>query len=401
MKARQLLPLFICNATPLTIGMGLFPLLPSYAAHFGATNTLVGLYLAIVSIASATSVSLTSWLGARFAPRKVFLVGSLLGPPSLWLLGQATTLWQVVLLTAMAWFSGGITLTLLSVYIGLAADKRSRGRTFSVMFLAYPVGAIVGGAIIGQVLAWSGYTMMFTILGLFWMVQPVLGWATLRQWPSARVVHVEPKTTVAPVGRTFAALLFSSLFALLAMNSGRLSTPLAMQNLAFAPSTIASTATVAGLFTIPVVLFLGTLSDRLGRARSLILTYVLAAFAIGTLLVATQLWHFWVAATLLFVAWCASRSIASALAADILQPQQLNRDLARLNTMDGVASIIGFAGTGFVLDTLGGTALYLLGLVLIGMAIFAQVQRQTHKTAPITSTFTSLSAVASGEPPIS
>jgi MFS family permease len=400
MKARQLIYLFICNVTPLTIGMGLFPLLPSYAARFGATNTLVGLFFAIVYLSSAASVSLSGWLAARFAPRKVFLAGSLLGPPSMLLLGQATALWQVVFLTAMAWFSGGITLTLLSVYIGLAADERSRGRTFSLMFLAYPVGAVVGGTIISQVLAWSGYTLMFTSLGIVWMIQPVLGWIALRNWPAARAKGSMPNNAVTPAGQAFIALLAASLLSLLAINSGRLSTPLAMRHLDFAPSTIASTATVAGLFTIPVVLLLGTLSDRLGRARTLLLAYGLAACGVGMLLVATQLWHFWAAATLLFAAWCASRSIASALATDLLRPEQLNRELTRLSTMEAVASIIGFAGAGYALDKLGGSALYLLALALIGAAALL-IRRPGARRAATTRPFTSLPAIAPGEPPAS
>jgi hypothetical protein len=48
MKLRTFIMLFICHAVPLFIGMGLFPLLPLYAARFGATRTDIGIFYAVV-----------------------------------------------------------------------------------------------------------------------------------------------------------------------------------------------------------------------------------------------------------------------------------------------------------------------------------------------------------------
>ncbi len=48
MRHKQLAFLFICNYLPPFVGMGLFPLLPLYAAQFGATRTIIGIYYAVV-----------------------------------------------------------------------------------------------------------------------------------------------------------------------------------------------------------------------------------------------------------------------------------------------------------------------------------------------------------------
>ncbi len=48
MKTRQLLYLFICDFAILFTGAGLFPLLPLYDAHFGATRTLSGMHLTLL-----------------------------------------------------------------------------------------------------------------------------------------------------------------------------------------------------------------------------------------------------------------------------------------------------------------------------------------------------------------
>ncbi len=52
MRNRQLALLFIGSYVPPFVGMGLFPILPLYAAQFGATHTMVGIYYAIVYLAS-------------------------------------------------------------------------------------------------------------------------------------------------------------------------------------------------------------------------------------------------------------------------------------------------------------------------------------------------------------
>ena len=64
LKNKQVANLFLCSFIILFVGMGLSPLLPIYAAQFGATPTVAGFYLAVVYIANAIGSMLTSWLGA-------------------------------------------------------------------------------------------------------------------------------------------------------------------------------------------------------------------------------------------------------------------------------------------------------------------------------------------------
>ena len=47
MKNKQLLYLFFCNFGIFFIGTGLLPILPLYAAKFGASVTGIGLYLRV------------------------------------------------------------------------------------------------------------------------------------------------------------------------------------------------------------------------------------------------------------------------------------------------------------------------------------------------------------------
>jgi hypothetical protein len=85
---RQMLYLFGSIFIILFTGMGLFPILPLYAAQFGANPALTGIYLGVVYTAIAAGTLLTGWLAGRFSPRGLFIAGGALGVPALALLGQ-------------------------------------------------------------------------------------------------------------------------------------------------------------------------------------------------------------------------------------------------------------------------------------------------------------------------
>ena len=163
---------------------------------------------------------------------------------------------------------------------------------------------------------------------------------------------------------SFYLLLGLTLVSTLAVNAGRLGTSLSMQTLNFSPADIASSATVSALVTIPLTLLIGTLSDRMGRERLLVGGYLLSAAGALTLVFATQLWQFWLAASCLLVSLSASGALAFALATDLLSGPGLSRGLSWMKGMGAMASVISFASTGLFLDTLGPIALYLAAMIL-------------------------------------
>lgn len=368
MKNKHRVYLLLCNYAIIFVGSGLFPILLFYASQFGATPTVVGIYYAFVQVASLAGTMSTSWLAARLTPRALFVANGAAGIAALVLLGQATALCQVVILTAIVWFCGFVGITLVTVFTGQAANGKNRGRSFSQMFLAYPLGTVLGVTTVSQLVAWLGYPAMFAALGALWTLVPVLGilgvgdrMVTPRVPSPAASVGARPS-----FGQNFYLLLVAALLSALAMNVGRLGGPLSMQALDYSPSAVASAATVSGLVAIPVVLAIGALSDRFGYRSVMMLTCIAAAGGLLILSTATDLWHFWLATTLIFVAWCACRSVSSACATEVLAPETLSRGLPRLSAVDTATRILGFAVTGHLLDTLGIASLYVV-VALLGM----------------------------------
>jgi MFS family permease len=371
---RQLLLLFVCSVVILFAGMGLFPLLPLYAAQFGATRATTGFYIASLFASFAAGSMLTGWLVRRLSPRLVMAGSGLVGMVAFLLLGRATSLWQVIALTSVGWFTGGIGLTLANLLTGLVALKEARGKSFSLMSMATPVGALAGGAAVGQLVAWQGYPLMFTALAGLWSALPLIGLFGIKAenvW-RAKPGGAQPKRKAAsPLSGSFYVLLVAYLLATMAIRVGRVGTSLSMQALDFSPRAVASTSMVGGLAVIPVALGIGALSDRLGRSNFLMLGYLMAAGGTLMLTIATDLWHFWLAATLILSARSVGSAIASAFAADMLEPQALTRALPWLNATPSLAGIVGIAGSGVMMDTLGPNALYLL---VAALAVVAAVQ---------------------------
>lgn len=137
------------------------------------------------------------------------------------------------------------------------------------------------------------------------------------------------------------------------------------------------------------LLIIGALTDRFGHGLFLTIGYVLTAAGALILNVATELWQFWTAATMLMVAFGTNLSVASAFIANTLTPEALKKGLPLVNTMDSVAGIVAFAGTGVVMEVFGPSSLYLTAAIMaIGAALLLSRLNRKHddkaKIAPTT-----------------
>lgn len=379
---KQISALFLSNFAILFVGFGVFPLLPVYASGFGATPSIIGIYLALTYIAISIGTMLPGWLSGHISQKFIFVTAGVLGVPALMLLGHAAELWQVILLTAMVWFTGGIGIALVSVFTSRLANKEQRGKWFSLIALTTPLGAVIGGAAVAWLVEMQGYKIMFAALGLVYALWPLVGMMLVKDVPVSRPA---PSTTrninQARSRGSFTMLLMSILLVAMTISISRLGLSLSMKAGMFSPSAIARTNMVGGLVTVPLVMGFGLLSDRVGRKLLLAFGSLLAALSTGLLVSAHQLWQFWIVSAAILAARSISGSLASALATDILEPEALGKALPRLTSMNWVAGILGFAGSGYVIEMLGSNSLYWMATIfsLIATAIIAFMTRPGQK----------------------
>lgn len=377
MRDKRFISLFLSNFIVYVIGMGLFPVLPLYAGEFGASAADVGVYMALVYIAIAAGSLAVGWIPANISRKSVFVISGGLGIPALWFLGQATAFWQIVVLTAVVWFSGGVATSLVSVFTGLIAGEGNRGRSFSFMFLAKPLAGIGGGSLVAWLVAQGGYTPTFTVMTGIWTLVPLVGLLTLPKETTqvdAGSRAVEKATAASateatnpPLGLQFTLLLVMLLLATLAAYSSRLGISLSLIEQGFDASAAASIAIASSVITFPLVPLMGTLSDRLSRHRFLILGSLMTTAGSLILLFANQLWQFWLAGGLLLASMTVTATVASAMGADLLSTQAMRRGLPWLNAMTWAAGIVGFLGAGYVVESLGMVTLY-IGAIAVSIA---------------------------------
>jgi len=364
----QLMLVFSVNFVILSIGMGLFPVLPLYATDLGASTTLVGIYLGLTYASITFGTLVFGWLAARIPHRRILAGAGLAGMVALILMGQVTNVWHLILLTGIVWFAGGIGLSLGNVLTGMLANKTHRGKSFSLMSLSMPLGSLAGGAVVSQIVAWKGYPLMFVVLGASWLIIPLAAWKLEDCTLAGKRLAGNDSDRLSPMSSAFYAFALVTLLSTVATNIGRLGISLAMHSLEFSASDVASTATFSGLVSVPVVVLVGPISDRLPRRHVLAFTYGLVVCGALTLVVATQLWHFWLAATLLLVGRVVNSALGAALVTDFLRPEELIRGLSRLNTVGWSGGVATFTAGGILFGRIGAAPVFVAAAVCAAVA---------------------------------
>lgn len=386
---KQLLYLFACSFAIVFTGFGLFPLLPLYAAEFGARPAFIGIYLAITYIAISLGSALAGRLSEWLTRRRLFILGGVLGLPALFLLGQARELWQVVVLTALVWFTGGIGLSIVNVLTSLHTTSTTRGKAFGMLALASPLAALTGGLMVGRLVEWGGYPLMFNVLAVVWLAWPALAITRVVDKPDCDPVPgalSQPSAASLRPGPVFLFLLLTVLLASMTVSIGRMGLSLAMKGAQFSVNDISTANAVGGLVTIPITLLTGVFSDRLGRKNFLLLGYLVATGSAVMLMLARQLWQFWLVSALVLASRSMIASMSPAYTTDLLRRRFLGRALPLVNAMNWVSGVIGFAGAGYVLDTFGGLGLYgVAALAAFGAVVILAFMPASLRPQPVPS----------------
>ncbi|HEY3474574.1 MAG TPA: MFS transporter [Anaerolineales bacterium] len=390
-KNQQLRYLFLCNFAILFTGFGLFPLLPLHAAEFGASPSLIGVYLGITYVTSSAGSILAGLLGERLPRKIVFIAAGLIGMPALFMLGQARSFWQIVILTGLVWFTGGLGISVSSVLASLHTTSSTRGKAFGALALASPLAALLGGIVVGRTVDWGGYSLMFTALTIVWMLWPALSLTRIQDAPAcASPISLTGRPAQAsshPLGTIFLLLLATVLLGQMTVSVGRMGISLVMDNQQFSEGEISTANALGGLIAIPATLLIGSLSDTLGRKRLLVLSYLIAMAGTVMLVRAQELWQFWLVSSLILGSRVAIASMAPVYAADLLPRQALGKALPLVGTVGTVSGVAGSAGAGYVLDTFGASSLYstasILSFIAVVIMAFLPAALRTRAAMPV------------------
>ncbi len=380
---RQLLVLCVYAVVIWSVGNGLLPLLPKYATTFGAGDVAIGIYLGTAYAAIAFGSASAGWLADHLGRIKLqMVVLSLAVAPLFALTSWVTLFWQLVVLTGVLWWFGGVSLTLASIVAGLSAGPDQRGTVLGILAFTAPLGSIIGGLGIGLLADAVGFSGMWVVLGLAWLVCPAAG-----LFVEDVAVGAKPtKGSAVPTGRlwvpAFALLLACGVLGASGTFIGGFGRSLVMRS--FSNAAITSTVAVSGLATLPFPILLGFLSDRFGRVRFLGLCYLLGVAGLVAYSVAAVLWQFWAGSALVAFVSYVSTGIGSALVVDLVDRGAVSRGLALFSATGWVGGILGFAAGGVLFDAVGYASGFLIGagLLVVALVLMVPIARAAPRRHP-------------------
>ena len=370
MSRKQILALFVCSLVPWTVGNGLIPLLPVYATRLGADPATAGYYLAFSYSALVVGAIAAGWLSDRFQCRRTpIILAGLAGIPIAWLLGRVGNVWSLSVLTAMLWFCGGLGLALIGILTGLSAGEHERGKIFGILSLTGGLGALIGGLATGFIVDHWGFSAMFSAMAVFLILWPLTG-MLLTEKRVEEQREEEGLTKKRPaLGRSYDFLFAASLIASVAGFVVVLGRSLLMSDLEFGALAISSTGAISGLVGMPIPLLLGWVSDRTGRKIYLYLGYLAGAASLSILAISLSLWHFFIVSVLQSVFAGVNATVGNALVTDLVPRESLGKGLSLFGATSWIGGVVGFAGAGYALQSLGTAPTFIAGICLILIAI--------------------------------
>ena len=177
MKNKPLFAIFLIIFINM-LGFGLIlPLLPYYAEGFGASDTVIGLLVAVYAAGQFFGAPILGQLSDQYGRRPILLIsilGTLIG---FVILGFANTLWLLFLSRIIDGLTGG-NISVARAYISDVTTDEDRAKGLGVIGAGFGLGFIIGPATGGILSQWgfslpafvaAGLTLLNLVLVFLWL----------------------------------------------------------------------------------------------------------------------------------------------------------------------------------------------------------------------------------------
>jgi MFS transporter, OFA family, oxalate/formate antiporter len=350
---------------------------------------------------------LDGWLVDRLGPRWFITAAGLLCGLGWAGMGYASSL--PMLYTAYCAAGMGAAFV-YSCSIGSALKwfKERRGLAAGIMAAGFGGGTALFIPFIQSMIASRGYQATFVVTGLFQGLVILLVAQFLRHPPAQAVAAVPAAASGSPqIGkRQFTTLemlrtpqFYMMYLSFVLMATGGLlvtanAGPIA-KSWGFSAGVLTLAATLSPLANGGARVFWGWASDRLGRETTMILTFVLQAICLASVVTLGQVSGAWFAATLVAVyfTWGQVYSLFPSASADYFGTRNATSNYAVLYTAKGMASIIGgwfgallYEQSGSWVTGFYGSALMALIAAGIAVKLRASAAAPKPKTAGVPAT---------------
>ena len=348
---------------------------------FGWSRATVTSGNAVGKIMLALFAFLTGWIIDRFGPRRVMLVGILLGGTALIGLSRMTSLWLFYFfyfINALAYMSGGPLPN--QVLISRWFDS-SRGKAMGIAY----IGIGVGGMLVPLLANWLnqsfGWQIALMILG-FLMIAiafPMIWF--IKDSPGSRIIHSGPEKEIIPLRailkrRNVYLLIAGSMLSIAAVSGTSQNLKLFFSfDLGYTQVQSAGIMSMVLASSIIGRLLMGWLADKLPKKYVMILIFTLVSCSIPLLYAASTPGVIYVFAVLFGIALGGDYMIIPLMAAELFGVRILGRIMGIVISADVLGEALAPVLVGWLRDksgsyTTGFSALILfavLGVVAISL----------------------------------
>jgi DHA1 family multidrug resistance protein-like MFS transporter len=155
------------------MGFGMIiPILPFYAAAFGAAGKELGLLMAIFAAMQFVFAPIWGQLSDRYGRKGILMIGIAGNAISMLFFGLSTELWMLYASRALAGILSSATLPTAMAYIGDSTSEEERGGGMGLMGAAMGVGMVLGPGLGGWLASGAMSTPFFVAAGLSVLVLP-------------------------------------------------------------------------------------------------------------------------------------------------------------------------------------------------------------------------------------
>ncbi len=344
-----------------------------WVKDFGWSHATVTSGNAVGKIVMGLFAFIAGWIIDRFGPRRVMLIGILIGGGAVMGLGMVNSIWQFYffyVLIALAYMTAGPLPN--QVLISRWFDK-SRGKAMGVAYL----GIGIGGMLVPQVnkffidhFGWNNALMMLGLLMIL-IAFPVVWFVKDNNDKPAEIKRKEPKIPLKTIfkNRNVYLLIIGSMCSIGAVSGTSQNLKLFLSlDLNYSQQLAANVISIVLASSLIGRLFMGWLADRWPKKYVMILIYIIVAGSLPLLYFASVPGVIYVFAFFFGVGLGGDYMVIPLMAAELFGVKVLGRIMGIVLTADGFGEALSPLLVGWLRDrggsyTNGFTALIILAVI--------------------------------------
>jgi len=350
----------------------IIPILPLYLANvLNLDKSFIGLTEGLVTSSASIFKIVSGYLSDRFRSRKsIVFVGyllSLIGRP---LLAVSTSGGAILLFRFMDGIGKGIKDSPKDALIADTTEAATRGRSFGIARMLDTFGSVVGPLIL--------FVILYLLRDNTLKYQYVFVLAAIPLFFTLAILKIYVKETPLKAKSTSdvpSSILPRKFYIFLAImvvftlgNSSDTFLILRAQNVGVAVLAIPLVYALFNFFYASASVPLGSLSDRIGRERVIILGWFAYAVAYLGFAIAAQAYQIWLLFAFYGLYYATTEGVAKALIADLVVSEHRGKAYGIYNSVVGLIALPASIIAGFLWDSVSPSAPFFFGAVMAGIA---------------------------------